>query len=125
MTDDSLFLSQVCEGDVQPFRAAQWPRHSFIYVDVSAVNASAKVITGSKELAVSEAPSRAQTIVRAGDIIVSNVRPNLNAVAKVDAVHDGAVCSSAFTALRCGPRLLPDYLFCFAQRRNSSSGYAG
>lgn len=88
---------------------------SFVYIDVSSIDTSTKSITNPKRISIADAPSRAQTIVSVGDILVSNVRPNLNTVAKVTPDLDGAICSSAFTVLRCGADLIPDYLFCFVQ----------
>lgn len=53
--------------------------------------------------------------MRQNDVLVSTTRPNLNAVALVAKEYDGQVCSSGFCVLRCGPELLPDYLFSFVQ----------
>jgi len=108
-------LAYLCTNDVVTFRPAQHHASSFLYIDVSAVDVSSKSIVAPKQIPVADAPSRAQTLVNADDIIVSNVRPNLNAVARVPPEFAGAVCSSAFTVLRCGPALEADYLFGFVQ----------
>jgi type I restriction enzyme S subunit len=115
MTKAIYQLSQLCILDVASFRPEHAQGEYFAYVDVSALNVSTKTIVKPKLMPVSEAPSRAQKIVKTGDILVSNVRPSLNAVAKVSASLDGAVCSSAFTVLRCGPQLDVDFLYCFVQ----------
>ena len=84
----------------------------FRYVDISSVDREGKCVTGATELAVAEAPSRARQVLKADDILVSTVRPNLNAVAMVPNDLDGAVGSTGFTVLRANPkRLLPRYLF--------------
>src|SRR5690606_29415613 len=66
----------------------------------SAVDQDAKAVTGARELACSEAPSRARQLVRVGDVLVSTVRPNLNGVALVPAELDGATASTGFCVLR-------------------------
>lgn len=76
------------------------PDGVFTYVDLSAVDQDAKVVTGARELACSEAPSRARQLVRAGDVLVSTVRPNLNGVALVPVELDGATASTGFCVLR-------------------------
>ncbi len=84
----------------------------FRYVDISSVDRHSKSILGATELAVEEAPSRARQLLKANDVLVSTVRPNLNAVAMVPDNFDGSVGSTGFTVLRANPkRLLPEYLF--------------
>jgi len=50
---------------------------------------------------LTEAPNRASKLIRAGDVLVSTVRPDRGAVAATPARLDGAVCSRAFAVLRC------------------------
>ncbi|WP_220293477.1 restriction endonuclease subunit S [Streptomyces sp. MBT84] len=84
---------------------------SFTYIDIAAVDAKTKLITGAREIETVNAPSRARQIVRNGDVIVSTVRPNLNAVALVPPKLDGAVASTGFCVLRPGSHLNSEYLF--------------
>jgi len=85
---------------------------SFKYVDLSAVDQDTKAIVGVREIPCSEAPSRARQIVQKGDVLVSTVRPNLNAVALVGAPLDGATASTGFCVLRpCLDKLDAGYLF--------------
>jgi type I restriction enzyme S subunit len=84
-----------------PERSA--PGERFVYIDLSAVDQDAKAIAAARELPCTEAPSRAKQIVAAGDVLVSTVRPNLNAVARVPPELDGATASTGFCVLR--PRL--------------------
>lgn len=76
------------------------PDGVFTYVDLSAVDQDAKVVTGARELACFHAPSRARQLIRAGDVLVSTVRPNLNGVAIVSRKLDGATASTGFCVLR-------------------------
>ena len=55
----------------------------FDYIDLSAVDQNAKLITEAREVSCGEAPSRARQLVARGDVLVSTVRPNLNGVARV------------------------------------------
>ena len=76
------------------------PDGVFTYIDLSAVDQDAKAIAGAREVVCSEAPSRARQLVRAGDVLVSTVRPNLNGVAHVPPEFDGATASTGFCVLR-------------------------
>ena len=115
MSSGLVTLAELCNRDIERFAGATWPSSSLVYIDVSAVDASSKLISEPRTIPVETAPSRAQSIVREGDILVSTVRPNLNAVARVPRRLNGAVCSSAFAVLR---PLYPehgDLLFCYVQ----------
>lgn len=82
------------------------PDGAFTYVDLGAVDQDAKVITGARELACSDAPSRARQLIRRDDVLVSTVRPNLNAVARVPQELNGATASTGFCVLRPLPEKL-------------------
>ncbi|MCW1754635.1 restriction endonuclease subunit S [Rhizobium acaciae] len=84
----------------------------FDYIDLSAVDQSEKRIIAPNRMPTVEAPSRARQIVRAGDVLVSTVRPNLNGVAKAVDEHDGMTASTGFCVLRPSQRQLDsNYLF--------------
>ena len=76
------------------------PDGEFIYVDVSTVDQDSKTIASPRRLACTDAPSRARQIIRSGDVLVSTVRPNLNAVGRVPVELDGATASTGFCVLR-------------------------
>ncbi len=80
--------------------AADDPDGEFAYIDLSSVDNDTKRIQGISPMACSAAPSRARQIVKAGDILVSTVRPNLNGVAAVPIELDGATASTGYTVLR-------------------------
>jgi type I restriction enzyme, S subunit len=85
---------------------------TFRYIDIAAVSQDEKAVTTAQVIEAAEAPSRARQIVKAGDVLVSTVRPNLNAVAVVPDVLDGATASTGFTVLRPDNRgLASSYLF--------------
>ena len=76
------------------------PDGEFIYVDLSAVDQDSKAIASPRRLACTDAPSRARQVIRSGDVLVSTVRPNLNAVGRVPVELDGATASTGFCVLR-------------------------
>jgi type I restriction enzyme S subunit len=83
---------------------------AFTYVDIGSIDRDTKRIVDPKELAISKAPSRAKQVLKAGDVLVSMTRPNLNAVALVPPELDGAVASTGFHVLRARDTE-PRYLF--------------
>ena len=90
------------------------PDTLFLYVDISAIDRSFKVITSAPEILGADAPSRARKEIREGDILVSTVRPNLNAVAVVPQHLDGQIASTGFCVLRPNKSaIVRKYLFYF------------
>jgi len=89
------------------------------YIDISSIDNISKRITGTQTLLASEAPSRAKQILKANDILISNVRPNLNAVAINDISSNNTVVgSTGYCVLRCKNDLSYKYLFYFCQSKN-------
>jgi type I restriction enzyme S subunit len=94
----------------------QSPGDTFRYIDISSVNKDRKEIASTLETYGADAPSRARKEVEAGDIIVSTVRPNLNAVAMVPTELHGQIASTGFCVLRANREdLEPGYLFYWVQ----------
>ena len=83
----------------------------FVYVDISSIDNQAKRIVEPKRLASDSAPSRARQRLRAGDVLVSMTRPNLNAVALVPPELDGAIGSTGFHVLRATEGVDQRWLF--------------
>lgn len=91
---------------------------TFRYVDIAGVDRDAKAIFRADELLCVDAPSRARKLIRASDVLVSTVRPNLNAVALVPDHLDGEIASTGFSVLRASPALLNSkFLFYWVQHR--------
>ncbi|MXW44843.1 MAG: hypothetical protein F4109_01190 [Gammaproteobacteria bacterium] len=89
------------------------PSTQFRYVDISGIDAVQKRIVATRLLFGIDAPSRARKEIRKNDIIVSTVRPNLNAVAVVPDELDREIASTGFCVLRPNPELIePLYLYC-------------
>ena len=93
-----------------PARAGE--NEQFSYIDIGAVNQQSKKIDGAGLLRCVEAPSRARQLVKVDDVLVSSVRPNLNAVAKVLDDSNFATASTGFCVLRANKDVIdPNYLF--------------
>jgi len=89
-------LSEVAKPVKRRFAPTDRP---FNYIEIAEVDIGTGAIN-AVEVAGAEAPSRAQWIVREGDVIVSTVRPARNAVALIGSSEDGFVCSNGFAVLR-------------------------
>ena len=86
------------------------------YVDISSVDNTEKRIVSMQCVSAKEAPSRAKQLLKAGDILVSTVRPNLNAVAMVEQKTDNLmVGSTGYCVLRCNDSIDKRYVFHFCQ----------
>ena len=95
------------------------PNTPFLYVDISGIDRNFKVIRSAPEILGANAPSRARKEIREGDILVSTVRPNLNAVAVVPQHLDGQIASTGFCVLRPNKSaIVGKYLFYFTTTPN-------
>jgi len=115
LTAPRVALRDVVEAKTGTMNPSARPDDPIAYVDVTAVDNESKAITGARTMRGAEAPSRARKRLRTGDVLVSTVRPNLNAVALVPDSLDGEVASTAFCVLRATPRVLPEYIYFFVQ----------
>lgn len=72
------------------------------YIDISSVDNETKKVTGYQTMTFSESPSRARKAVKKGSILVSTVRPNLNAVAILEKdTPNLSIASTGFCILDC------------------------
>ncbi len=93
----------------------QNPGEEFCYVDIASVDNEAKTIVVTQRIVGADAPSRARKVIRRGDVIVSTVRPNLNAVALVPDNLDNQICSTGFSVLSPSSKVTSGYLFAFVR----------
>jgi type I restriction enzyme S subunit len=101
------------EAASEPVEQAE-PTSDFVYVDISSIDRESKKIKSAKTLSINKAPGRARQVLRAGDVLVSMTRPNLNAVALVPDYLDGAIGSTGFHVLR-SKWIKPEFLFGLVQ----------
>lgn len=88
------------------------------YIDISSVDNVSKSINGYTTYSIDEAPSRAKQILKKGDILVSTVRPNLNAVAMCDVeTNNTLVGSTGFCVLRPDDNTNSKCIFYFCQSK--------
>ena len=80
------------------------------YVDISSIDNQSKKLTGFTEYTVEEAPSRAQQVIKKGDVLISTVRPKLQNIAINQFDYNNLVASTGFCVLRCS-RCLPEYMW--------------
>jgi type I restriction enzyme S subunit len=100
-------LSDVVEPRVEQRPLAGEP---VPYVDISSIDRATKRIGELVHVDADSAPTRARQWVKAGDVLVSMTRPNLNAVAIVPVNLGGAVASTGFDVLRA-VGVLPEWIF--------------
>ena len=107
-------LGEVCEKKIDTIKATC--KGDIDYIDISSVDNQCKEITQTQSMAIEDAPSRAKQLVLPGDILVSTVRPNLNAVALITENTDNIlVASTGYCVLRCLPNADNKYVFHFCQ----------
>lgn len=87
-------------GDVLHFTSRAWnktdfPNGLFEYVEISSVNKEQGIFS-SRTVEIKNAPSRATTLMKTGDLIISTTRPYLGAITIVPEEHNNHVCSSGF-----------------------------
>ena len=71
------------------------------YLDISSIDNSSKKVVALTPYKLSDAPSRAQYVLREGDIVYSTVRPNLQNIAVNHSSDVNVVGSTGFCVLRC------------------------
>ena len=111
-TRSEITLGELTQGRVQ--QDGPTGRGEFTYVDIGSIDRTTKRIVDANKLPIAKAPSRARQILKAGDVLVSMTRPNLNAVAIVPPDLDGAIGSTGFHVMRAQDNE-PGYLFYAAQ----------
>ncbi|MFT6036829.1 MAG: type I restriction enzyme S subunit [Marivirga sp.] len=79
------------------------------YVDISSIDNKNFQITSTTDYKIEDRPSRAQQILKTGDILLSTVRPNLKNIA-INCI-DGYIASTGFSVCRTNDKLSNRYLF--------------
>jgi type I restriction enzyme S subunit len=108
-------LCDVCQKKIATIDPRTNAQSSFTYIDISSIDPTNKTISNPKSIIGKDAPKRARRLVRSRDVLVSTVRPKLNAVAMAADEHNGYVCSTAICVLRPKAEVLPEYLYWFVR----------
>jgi len=80
------------------------------YIDIAAIERTGSVSV-IRLIEFKAAPSRARRIVKAGDIIVSTVRPYLKAFARITDLSKNLIASTGFAVLRARPNVNGGYVY--------------
>ena len=106
-------MGEVCDIDKNSLSSNTNPNYEFDYISLSDVDSESFEITTNRQVFKS-APSRARRIVSKGDVIISTVRPNLQAFSLIkDEVKDLIVSTgfAVLTPLRINGEYLYQYVF--------------
>lgn len=88
------------------------------YIDISSVDNETKKVTGYQTITFGESPSRARKPVKRGDVLVSTVRPNLNAVALLEEdTPNVSVASTGFCVLESKDDVDSRFIFNFCKSK--------
>jgi type I restriction enzyme, S subunit len=87
------------------------PGVEFVYIDISSIDREQGVVATPHHLVGAEAPQRARQRVRADDILMSTVRPNLRTIVVVPGELNGQIASTGFCVIRPSPELAPRFLY--------------
>jgi hypothetical protein len=97
--EETVAIAEIATLVHDPFSLRGHGEKDFRYIEIGDIDGADLTVTG-KTVAVSNAPGRAKKIVRAGDVLVSTVRPERRSVGVVPDHLDGAVCSNGIAVLR-------------------------
>ncbi len=82
------------------------------YIDLSAVDRETNAITETQLITKKTAPSRAQQIVKTGDVLFGTTRPTLKRVCLLSDEYDEQICSTGFCVIRANNKeVTPDWLY--------------
>ena len=105
-----------------PSDTIEWKKNSeesFEYIDLSSVDRDTHSILATSSINFSTAPSRAQRIVKFGDVIIGTTRPTLKRYCIIPEEYDNQICSTGFCVLRANKdRILPRFLFFQISKRD-------
>ena len=114
MTNDELpdgwLRAPFSSVTVDPIQRVPGEQEKIIYIDIGSVDRDTKQVVEPQRMLGKDAPSRARKVIQTGDVLVSTVRPNLNAVALIGSEYNGQFASTGFDLLR-SPIIDPRWLF--------------
>ena len=102
-------LGSVCLVNPEA-RGRDWKYPQIEYIDISSVG-TGRMVQPPSVLPFENAPSRAQRLVRNGDIIISTVRPNRRSFLYMKDVRPNTVVSTGFVVLRATDKIDSRFLY--------------
>ena len=117
-------------ADVDPENLSSSTRLDYAFNYISLDDVDHGRLTSYSEQVFRSAPSRARRKVRASDVLLATVRPNLGSHLLFDAGEGEWICSTGFAVIRCkrgqaDPRFLFAHLFAKVVNRQIDSLLAG
>lgn len=104
-------LDDVC-NKVSTIRWKDNRDKEYKYIDLSSLNRDNNTIEETTIITNENAPSRAQQIVKKGDVLFGTTRPTLKRYCIVPDEYDNQICSTGYCVLRANTDIiLPKYLF--------------
>lgn len=86
--------------------------HTYSYIDLTSVDRSKHEITQTSDINARNAPSRAQKIIKTGDVLFGTTRPTLNRLCIVPEEYDEQICSTGFCVLRANTEFItPSFVY--------------
>lgn len=109
----SLRVSDVADLVDERVDPRRWGASRFNYIEISDVG-NQDFRAYHQSVPSSAAPSRARKLVRAGDVLVSTVRPERGTIAVLRQTQDRCVCTTGFAVLR--PRGVDPFVLAYLLR---------
>ena len=97
--ESDLRVSEVAELVDERVDPRRWGTREFNYIEISDIDSQTCVVY-SNCVDIKATPSRARKLVRAGDVLVSTVRPERGTVGVVGPHQDGSICTTGLAVLR-------------------------
>jgi len=94
-----------------PMESKKPTGETFRYIDINSIDNKKHIISESKSIKVSQAPSRACRGLAMGDTLFSMVRPYLENIAFVEEIHKDSIASTGFFVCKPNQMLFPKYLY--------------
>lgn len=91
-------LSDLAFVDQNSLKSNTEPDYKFRYIDIASVK-TGQISIPTDYIYFKESPSRARKCIRAGDVLMSTVRPNLQAFSYFDKEGDDFVASTGFAVI--------------------------
>jgi type I restriction enzyme S subunit len=103
-------LGTLAAIDPESLGPASAPDFTFRYIALADVSPGQIRATLTRHR-FADAPARARRILRAGDVLMAMVRPNLQGYAQVDQQHADCIASTGFAVLRAHEQIDADFLY--------------
>ncbi len=98
--ESDLRVADVAELIDERADPRRWGTKEFNYIEISDIDSQTCMVYPNA-VDTKTTPSRARKLVRAGDVLVSTVRPERGTVGVVGPHHEGSVCTTGLAVLRC------------------------